>query len=439
MSVPPPARPVRSAPRPSGAASWLVVALCALVVIAEGYDLIVFGALLPKLLVEPGWGLTSASAGALGSLVYLGMLVGALAGGPVCDRIGRRWFVNVAVAWFTGWTTVCALAQAPWQLGVGRLLAGLGMGAVIPASVALAREYTPAHRGAWTVTILMAGIPVGGMAASLLGLAVLPAHGWRAMFGIGGLISVLILAASLTWLPESEVYRSAAAGTGAGTGADTAGPARGGRFAELFRRRRRLLSALFALSSFANLLTWYGLNTWLTTLMRELGYPLRSALQFALTLNTGAVAGSFLLAALAARWGNRRVAVLCALLASAGTLACAIGSGRLLVLLAFIAVIGAGAQSALNLVLASVADSYPARIRATALGWSNGMGRLGAVVAPALGGAILAGGFGPRSVLLTFSLTAFAAAVLISVLVLLGRRDAVPDPAGSPLAVEVGP
>ena len=437
MSVPPPARPSPRSrgqatwPRPSGAASWLVVALCALVVIAEGYDLIVFGALLPTLLVEPGWGLTSASAGSLGSLVYLGMLVGALAGGPVCDRFGRRRFVNVAVAWFTVWTTVCALAHAPWQLGVGRLLAGLGMGAVIPASVALAREYTPAHRGALTVTILMAGIPVGGMAASLLGLAVLPAHGWRAMFGIGGLISVLILAASLAWLPESEVYRSAGAGA-AGP------PARGGRFAELFRRRRRLLSALFALSSFANLLTWYGLNTWLTTLMRELGYPLRSALQFSLTLNTGAVVGSFLLAALAARWGNRRVAVLCALLASAGTLACAIGSGRLLVLLAFIAVIGAGAHSALNLVLASVADSYPARIRATALGWSNGMGRLGAVVAPALGGAILAGGLGPRFVLLTFSLTAFVAAVLISVLVLLGRRDAVLGRPGAPVAVEVG-
>jgi AAHS family benzoate transporter-like MFS transporter len=413
-----------------------VVTLCALVVIAEGYDLIVFGALLPTLLVEPGWGLTSASAGSIGSLVYLGMLVGALAGGPVCDRFGRRRFVNVAVAWFTVWTAACALAQAPWQLGAARLLAGLGMGAVIPASVALAREYTPAHRGGLTVTILMAGIPVGGTAASLLGLAVLPEHGWRAMFGIGGLISVLILAVSLTWLPESEAFRS-----GAGAPSASGAPVRGGRFAELFRRRRRLLSALFALATFANLLTWYGLNTWLTTLMRELGYPLRSALQFSLTLNTGAVLGSFLLVPLATRWGNRRVAGLCALLASAGTLACAIGSGRLLVLLAFIAVIGAGAQSALNLVLASVADSYPARIRATALGWSNGMGRLGAVVAPALGGAILAGGLGPRVVLLTFSLTALAAAVVISALVLLGRREAAAGPGGgAPVAAtaEVG-
>jgi len=168
----------------------LVVAICALVVITEGYDLIVFGALLPKLLVEPGWGLNSASAGTIGSFVYLGMLIGALTGGPACDRFGRRRFVNLAVAWFTMWTFACALAAQPWQLGAFRLLAGMGMGAVIPAAVALAKEYTPPSRGGLAVTILMAGIPLGGMAASAIGLVVLPAHGWRPMFLIGGLTIV---------------------------------------------------------------------------------------------------------------------------------------------------------------------------------------------------------------------------------------------------------
>jgi len=427
MSVPPPARP---APRPPSAASWLVVTLCALVVIAEGYDLIVFGALLPKLLVEPGWGLDSAGAGIIGSFAYLGMLIGALVGGPACDRFGRRRFVNLAVGWFTVWTFACGLAAQPWQLGGARVLAGLGMGAVIPASVALAREFTPANRGALTVTILMAGIPLGGMTASLVGLVVLPAHGWRAMFLIGGLISVVILAAALLRLPESEVYRAARQ-----AGPSAAGTGRGGRFAELFRRRRALLSVLFAVATFANLLSWFGLNTWLTVLMRELGYPLSSALQFSLTLNTGAGIGSFLLVGLATRWGNRRVAVGGALLVSAGTLACAVGTEHQLLLLAYIAVIGAGAQSALNLVLASVADTYPARVRATALGWANGVGRSGAVVAPALGGAILTAGLGPRAVLLTFSLTALCAAAVIAVLALLGRRPEnaeQPDgPAGS--------
>jgi len=67
---------------------------------------------------------------------------------------------------------------------------------------------------------------------------------------------------------------------------------------------------LFAAATFMNLLTWYGLNTWLTTLMRHLHYPLSSALQFSLTLNIGAIAGSFLLAWAADRWGTTKLALI---------------------------------------------------------------------------------------------------------------------------------
>jgi AAHS family benzoate transporter-like MFS transporter len=313
------------AQQPSGR-PWQVVALCALVVVAEGYDLIVYGALLPKLLAEPDWGLTSATAGTIGSQAYVGMLVGALGGGPVSDRFGRRRLVIGAVAWFTAWTFACALMTQPWELGVCRLLAGLGMGAVIPAVVALAKEHAPPARTGVVVTILMAGVPVGGTAASLLGLAVLPGHGWRPMFVIGGAVSAAILALSVALLPESGAFRT---GTDSASGAGALAAPSGvlSRFAELFRHRRAVLTTLFALASFANLLTWYGLNTWLTTLMRELDYPLTSALQFSLTLNTGAVAGSFALAWLATRAGNRQVALLCTLLTAGGVLALAVRPG----------------------------------------------------------------------------------------------------------------
>jgi AAHS family benzoate transporter-like MFS transporter len=89
-------------------------------------------------------------------------------------------------------------------------------------------------------------------------------------------------------------------------------------------------------------------------------------------------------------------------------------------LLAFIALIGAGAHSALNLINASVADTYPAALRGTALGWSNGIGRLGAVTAPTLGGWILAE-FGPRPVFVAFMLTALIAAGMLALLMRAGR------------------
>lgn len=386
--------------------AWVVIALCALVVIAEGYDLIIYGALIPSLLDEPGWGLTSGSAGTIGSMVYIGMLLGALGGGRLTDRFGRRRFVIVAVACFMIFTAGCALAAAPWQLGAFRLLAGVGMGGVMPAALALTKEYTPAGRTGLTVTILMAGVPIGGTTASLLALNLLPTHGWRLMFWIGTAVSALILIVSTLWLPESAAFLR--------QGGETA------RHRDLLGTRFRLVTILFAVAAFTSLLTWYGVNTWLTTLMRELGHPLSSALQFSLTLNASAVLGSFAFAAAGDRWGTRPVAAACLVLTATGIASCAIGTSSIGVLLVFIALIGMGAHSALNLINASVADTYPASLRGTALGWSNGIGRLGAVVAPSLGGWVL-GGVGPRAVFVAFLIAALFSAATLIALTILGR------------------
>ncbi|WP_246079979.1 MFS transporter [Nonomuraea mesophila] len=381
---------------------WSAVAICALVVVAEGYDLIVYGALLPSLLQEPGWELTRASAGTLGSAAYVGMLVGALAVGRRSDLSGRRPFVLGSVAWFTLWTIASAVAAAPWQLGAFRLLAGIGMGAVLPVVLALARELAPADRTGAVFTVLMAGLPAGGMLASLTGLVVLPVGGWRVMFLIGGVASVAILVVAFLWLPDSADYR--------------------GRAPEpisasmLFAPGLRLSTMVFPLANLMMLLTWYGLNTWLTQLMRDLSYPLSSALQFSTVLNLGALTGSFALAALTLRWSTRRVAGLSALLTGLGILGCVLHPGSTVVFLSLIALIGAGAHSALNLITASVADAYPVALRATAIGWTHGVGRVGAIISPSLGGWILEAGLGPTMVLGAFMVTALLGSVCMGLL-----------------------
>jgi AAHS family benzoate transporter-like MFS transporter len=98
-----------------------------------------------------------------------------------------------------------------------------------------------------------------------------------------------------------------------------------------------------------------------------------------------------------------------------------VGTTQQGLLLTYIALIGMGAHSALNLINASVTDTYPAALRATALGWSNGVGRFGAITAPTLGGWILAE-FGPRPVFVAFMLTALIAAGVIALLARAGRQ-----------------
>jgi AAHS family benzoate transporter-like MFS transporter len=168
----------------------------------------------------------------------------------------------------------------------------------------------------------MAGVPIGGIIAALIGLAVIPAHGWRPMFAIGAAVSVLIFVLTLFLLPESAAFRQAQH-----TAQNAATAAKAG-LRNLFESRWALLSMLFAAATFMNLLTWYGLNTWLTTLMRHLQYPLSSALQFSLTLNMGAIAGSFLLAWAADRWGTAKLALTGSLIVAAALVGVPIGTGN---------------------------------------------------------------------------------------------------------------
>ncbi|MET0456981.1 MAG: aromatic acid/H+ symport family MFS transporter [Mycobacterium sp.] len=389
---------------PTGRTSWAVVLLCAMIVVAEGYDLIVYGTLIPSLLAEPGWGLTKATAGTVGSLVYVGMLGGALLSGRLSDRYGRRKLALSSVAWFTVWTAACALAPGVWQLGAFRLLAGIGIGGVLPCLLALAKEYSPRGRTSLAVTIMMAGVPLGGTAASLLALALLDSHGWRFMFWVGVAVSIVILVLAWRLLPESEQFKAASSETTQS------------RLRDLFARPFIALTILFACAAFSNLLTWYGLNTWLTTLMRELDYPLTSALQFSLTLNVGAVFGSFVLAYLGDRFGTRLAALGASLITAVAIAFTATGPTHTIALLAAIAAMGMGAHSALILISASVANAYPVEIRATALGWTTGTGRLGAIMSPWLGGAILSSGADPTTLFWTFTASALLSAVVLTVL-----------------------
>ncbi|MGH3586144.1 MAG: MFS transporter [Pseudonocardia sp.] len=124
----------------------VVVAVCFLTIVFDGYDLIVYGSVVPSLLAEPGWGIGPAQAGAIGSYALVGMLIGALGAGAVTDRIGRRRIVLVGIAWFSVAMGLCALATSPELLGLFRFLAGLGLGGVLPSAITLTVEYAPRGR-----------------------------------------------------------------------------------------------------------------------------------------------------------------------------------------------------------------------------------------------------------------------------------------------------
>jgi AAHS family benzoate transporter-like MFS transporter len=398
---------------PPGRLGSAVTLICWLAVILDGYDLISYGTVVPVLLKAPGWRLDATSAGRVGSAVFVGMLVGALVAGWAGDRFGRRPVALGCVSVFTVFTGCCALAGGPGALGVLRLLAGVGLGGLIPTASALTLEFAPPARRTLHYAVMLSGVPLGGVAAALVALRVVHPQVWQPMFVIGAGFGVLLLPVLGFGLPESRLRRP--------SGLDvrppaprtaTAGPT--GGWGVLFTTGYRTASTLFAAATFFGLFTWYGLGTWLPGLMARAGYPLGSALRFLLVLSLGAVAGSVLLALATDRWGSRVVVVSTYLGCLAGLLALSVRLPAFW-LYAAVAVAGTGAHGGQVLVNAFVARCYPASVRARALGWTLGVGRIGAIVGPTLIGWLVDQVAGHRVSFLAFAGSALAAAALLAI------------------------
>jgi MFS transporter, AAHS family, benzoate transport protein len=400
------------------------VALCFGAIVFDGYDLIVYGSAVPALLQYQPWGLTPAQAGVIGSYALFGMFLGAIASGTLTDLIGRRRLFIASLTWFSLMMVLVATAPDPWSLGLFRFLAGLGFGGIPPTAIALVVEIAPAGRRHLINGLMLCGFPIGGVLAALLAILLLEPAGFRTLFAVGALPLVTLVPLAIWLLPESPSFERRRG----------AGRTRGG-VAQLVKGRAAAATVLFVVANFCGFLLVFGLNTWLPQLMRGAGYELGSALAFLLVLNVGAIAGGLGGSALADRYGSRWVATV---LFAAAVLALALIAVPLPTVVLYLLVFVAGAATTGNqiVVYGYVAAHYPPARRATALGLSSGIGRLGAVTGPLLGGSLLAAGFGLGWNVGVFALVAVVGAVACALVPRPVEPQATTDGPIAPAAVE---
>ncbi|WP_255771116.1 MFS transporter [Pseudarthrobacter sulfonivorans] len=394
-------------------ASAAAVLVCWLLVVFDGYDLIVYGTVQSSLISETGWGLTKATAGTIGSMAFVGMMIGAIFAGRMADSWGRRRTILGCAVVFSVFTVLCAFAPSAAIFGVLRLLAGIGLGGLVPSANALVAELVPAKWRSTIATLMMSGVPIGGSIAALVGIQLIPAFGWESMFLVAILALVVVVPLGLKYLPETLAPATAAekaARKAAGKDKATQRPA---GFSSLLRAPYLGISMLFAVATIATLFAWYGLGTWLPNLMQLAGYNLGSALTFALALNLGAVAGSVITAWAGTRFGPVPTAIAAAGVAALALLVLVTGPPVTVVYLMLV-LAGVGTHGTQCLIIAAVASHYPGHLRGTALGWALGTGRIGAVAAPQIGGLLLAAGLGVNSNFLAFAGAAAIAAVLLA-------------------------
>lgn len=415
---------------------WMVMALCALLLIFDGYDLFIYGVVLPAIMQE--WGLTPLQAGALGSYALFGMMFGALTFGTLADRIGRKKGIAICFALFSSATIVNGFASNPTEFGICRFIAGLGCGGLMPNAVALMNEYAPKRLRSTLVAVMFSGYSVGGMLAAGVGIYMLPRFGWESMF-FAAAVPLLLLPLIFWLLPESVGFlvrqgRTAQArailakiepgqqisATDQLLLTDTKG--KGGAVLELFREGRALRTLCLWLAFFCCLLMVYALSSWLPKLMANAGYSLGSSLSFLLALNFGGMAGAILGGWLGDRFNLVKVMVAFFVAAALSISLLGFNSPTsLLYLLIFVA--GATTIGTQILLYACAAQFYGLSIRSTGLGWASGIGRNGAIVGPLLGGALLGINLPLQLNFLAFAIPGAIAAIAMSVFAISSQRS----------------
>ncbi|MFG1816121.1 MFS transporter [Kribbella sp. NPDC049174] len=415
----------------SRAGLW-VVAICFVTIVFDGYDLIVYGAVVPSLLKNPDWQLTAGQAGAIGSYALTGMVIGTLCVGALTDIVGRRRIMFASIIWFSLAMGATALAPSPEVFGILRFVTGLGLGGVVPTAIALTVEYAPPHRRNFNNALMFSGFSLGGVLAAVLAINLVPTQGFRIMFLIGMAPLVLVLPLAWKYLPESVSFLQArgrhdeAAALAAKYGVQPEPAAaetssKGSALAVLFGRRYLAATILFGLASFFGLLLVYGLNTWLPQIMRQAGYPLGSSLRFLLVMNLGAIVGALVASTLADRLGSKVVTTVAFALAAFSIYTLSVNPSSVALYL-LIAIAGLGTVGTQILVNGYVATHYPAGSRATALGWSLGVGRLGAIVGPLFGGWVLDSGLSLDWNFYGFAVPAVLGALVIAAVPRTGRE-----------------
>jgi MFS transporter, AAHS family, benzoate transport protein len=401
--------------------SGWVAPLCWLAVALEGFDLVVLGVVLPALLKEPGWGLTPNTASLVSVVGLVGVMAGALFVGTISDYIGRRQTMLWTVISFSILTLLCAFAPNPWIFGLLRFLAGLGLGGVLPTALALINEYAARGKGGRATTNMMTGYHVGAVLTALLGIIIIQPYGWHWMFIVGSLPALVLVPLMWRFLPESAAFLRVRAGL-ADRSTTSAAPAKRNPVGTLFHRGLGRSTIAFWITSFMGLLLVYGLNTWLPQIMREAGYELGAALALLLVLNVGAVIGLLFAGRVSDRFGNRRSTIAWFVLAA---LFLALLSIKLPGVGVYVSVLlgGVFVFSAQVLVYAYIGHVYPASARGTAMGTASGVGRLGAISGPLIGGWLLTAGLAYPWGFYIFAVVAAIGAVSVAMV----NRDPAPD------------
>ncbi|PWI33428.1 MFS transporter [Vibrio albus] len=406
--------------------------ICFLVISFSGYELSVFGSIVPVVIKE--WDISPTQVGFIGSSAMFGMMLGAVSLGLLADRFGVKKLLLISIFIFNFFIVLATFTDSGLMFGVCRFMAGFGSGGATPIVISLLTEFSPKGSKAKMVAIAICGNQVGGMLAPFIAMHVMPQYGWEPVLWLSALPLILLpVFAKLT--PESARYLAKNSPAELNTvlkKIDTNYKSRietldkehpvafekvqpNSSYFQLFNKKYLLGTVLIGVIYTCGLLTINGVNTWLPQVMNQNGYALGSSLTFAIMLNVGTLIGTVLWATTADKVGFKALMPAIYLAGAASLFGMGI-KADLFVLYLFVGLIGLFAFSAHSLVNTFTSQYYPGDVRTSGVGLANSVGRVGGMLGPILGGVLLTANVSMTVWFVTFAVPGVVAAISITII-----------------------
>ena len=391
--------------RPLGKRQYMILIICGILMVLDGFDVQSVSYAAPAILQD--WQIEKSELGTVFGSGLFGLLVGSLVFSYFSDKFGRR----PILLWSTLFFAICmfatAFVQNVEQLIALRFITGLGLGAIMPNAMALCGEITPKQRRISVMMLISCGFTVGAMLGGFIAAFLIPRFGWHSVFVVGGILPAVLLVVMLKYMPESLQYmalrnpedpkiRQSLAefypGEQLPESFQVAKRQGGMPVKALFEHGRHKFTLTIWVISLMNMIALYFLSSWMPTLAKLTGMSLESSVMLGATLQLGGTFGTIIMGRLIDKNGFHKVLIPCFTVAAIfiAILGNTVSSVALFFGVVFIigfAVIGG--QPAIN---AMAANYYPTEYRTTGVGWSLGVGRIGSVVGPVLGGWLMQGG-----------------------------------------------
>ncbi len=401
---------------------------CAVMFI-EGYDMQVTSYAAPAII--KAWHLNKAYFGPVFGFGLFGYFLGGTLLSFLGDRFGRKKVVIGGSLVFGTFTLITAYATTLNGLLVLRFLAGIGLGVSIPAAIALTVEYSSSRLKARMISLLFLGYTLGGTLGGIAAAKLIPMFGWPVVFKLGG-VAPLILAATVVFtMPESvrflaltekhpdrvrAILRRVSGDLAFEEDAEIViTEERHGGFPvkRLFTENRASITLLLWIAFAMSLMGHYFLTSWLPTILAGAAVPFTYAVISGALLQGGGGVGGLLIC-----WITDKKGILSIALAFCAGAPFVVfvpqARGSVLLILSFL--IGfflIGSQIALNSISGTI---YPTEIRSTGVGWALGVGRIGSILGPVVGGILISRDVPMQSLFILIALVILLCAVSVLML-----------------------